>query len=374
MVLKAAKSRKFWTRPAQRLQVLRKATLAISLLLTFVATGWQQSRAADAAEEEVTRPAACKDNTPHEVTFVTVEPGVQLEVVGWGGSDKTETMVLLAGGGDNAHVYDQFAFQFTDYFHVIGITRRGYLPSSQPEHGYDVPARAADDIAVLDHFGIDKAVFVGHSAAGMELSELGLAYPDRVDKLVYLDAADLSERSKVRREPPFPVYTEEDRKSLWDFQAATARLQAVREPDPSVCHRVIFSASGALVDETTPEWVPAKIDEGVAALRPTDWARIEAPRLGIFALFTTRARQPWYWYLSPAKKAEFDEAWRPIVAWHRRTIAKFEKGNAANTFLLPGAPHYVYIYNEAEVVRWMRDFLGIPLDFGDTSLQDPDLN
>ena len=40
-------------------------------------------------------------------------------------------MVLLAGGGDNAHVYDQFAYQFTDYFRVIGITRRGYLPSSQ---------------------------------------------------------------------------------------------------------------------------------------------------------------------------------------------------------------------------------------------------
>ena len=65
----------------------------------------------------------------------------------WGGSG--EAMVLLTGGGDNAHVYDQFAFQFTYYFHVIGITRRGYLPSSQPENGYDVPTRAADDIAVL---------------------------------------------------------------------------------------------------------------------------------------------------------------------------------------------------------------------------------
>jgi non-heme chloroperoxidase len=366
MVWKAAKSGKFGSRPPQRPQVLRKATLAIPLLLTFVATGWERSWAADAAEEEVTQPAACKDNTPHEVTFVTVEPGVQLEVLDFGGSG--EAMVLLTGGGDNAHVYDQFAFQFTDYFHVIGITRRGYLPSSQPENGYDVPTRAADDIAVLDYFGIDKAVFVGHSAAGAELSELGLAYPHRVDKLVYLDAADLSERFlPSRREPPLPVYTDADLKSLWAFQAASARLQALRQPDPSVCLRMKFDANGAIVDETTPEWVPAKINEGVAALPPTNWARIEAPRLGIFALFTTRARQPWYWYLSPAKKAEFDKAWRPIVAWHRRTIAKFDKGNAANTFLLPGAPHYVYIYNEAEVVRWMRNFLGIPL-------QDPDLN
>ena len=99
---------------------------------------------------------------------------------------------------------------------------------------------------------------------------------------------------------------------------------------------------------------------GVAAQPPTDWAKIKAPRLGIFALFTREARQPWYWYLSPAKQAEFDEAWGPIVDWHRRTIRKFQQGNSDNTFLLPGAPHYVYVNNEAEVVRWMRTFLDIP--------------
>jgi hypothetical protein len=72
------------------------------------------------------KPAACVDNTPHTIRFVTVAPGVEVEVVDWGGAG--ETMVLLTGFGDNAHVYDQFAFQFTDYFHVIGITRRGWLP------------------------------------------------------------------------------------------------------------------------------------------------------------------------------------------------------------------------------------------------------
>ena len=71
-------------------------------------------------------------------------------------------MVLVTGLGDNAHVYDQFAFQFTEDFRVIGITG-GFLPSSQPNDGYDVPTRAADDIAVLDAMGIEKAVFVGHS-------------------------------------------------------------------------------------------------------------------------------------------------------------------------------------------------------------------
>ena len=210
MVSKAAQRRKFWTRPLQRLQMLRKTNSAIALLLTFVATGWEQSRAADAAdepgdvgeaaEENAAQPADCLDVTPHEVTFVAVEPSVRLEVLDFGGSG--ETMVLAGGSGDNAHVWDDFAYQFTDFFRVIGITRRGYGQSDQPAGGYDVRTRARDYIEVLDHFGIDKAVFVGHSAAGMELSPLGLTYPDRVAKLVYLDAADLSERFRPDREKP----------------------------------------------------------------------------------------------------------------------------------------------------------------------------
>ena len=334
-----------------KLQSWRLAILGAVALLAFAVP--TAARALDF------KPAACADNTPHKIRFVKVAPGVELEVLDWGGTGKA--MVLLTGLGDNAHVYDQFAFQFTDYFHVIGITRRGYLPSSQPRNGYDVATRAADDIAVLDALGIDKAVFVGHSIAGSELSQLGQAHKSRVDKLVYLDAADLAERFlPSRREPPSAEYTDADLKSLWAFQAAKARLQALRTPDPAVCLGVRFAADGAVLDSTTPDSIRSKLSEGVGAVPPTNWARIKAPRLGIFAIFTTTARQPWYWYLSARKKAEFDEAWGPIVVWHQKTIRKFKEGNSANTFLLPGAPHYVYINNEAEVVRWMRKFLGIP--------------
>jgi pimeloyl-ACP methyl ester carboxylesterase len=309
------------------------------------------------------KPAACVDSTPHEVRMVEVAPGVELEVLDWGGSGKP--MVLLTGLGDNAHVYDQFADQFTDHFRVIGITRRGFPPSSQPRDGYDVPTRAADVIAVLDALGIGSAVFVGHSLAGSELSELGLAYGARVDKLVYLDAADLAERfAPSRAEPPGaqPLFTEATLKSLRAYQAASARYMALREPDPSVCHNLSFDAEGAIVDSTSPEWVAEKLLAGVAGSvnPPVNWADIAAPRLGIFAQFTREARQAWYWYLSPGKQTEFDDAWPSIVAWHEETIQKFSDGNSDNTFTLPGAPHYVYIDHEAEVVRWMREFLAIP--------------
>src|SRR6516162_291848 len=104
--------------------------------------------ASPATQDNSANKASCSDNAGQKVTFVTVEPGVQLEVLDWGGTG--ETLVLLTGMGDNAHVYDQFAHQFTDRFHVIGITRRGFGRLSQPAHGYDLDTRARDDIAVLD--------------------------------------------------------------------------------------------------------------------------------------------------------------------------------------------------------------------------------
>ena len=304
------------------------------------------------------KPAVCEDHTPHKVRFVKVAPGVQLEVLEFGGSG--DAMVLLTGIGDNAHVWDDFAYQFTDFFRVIGITRRGFGASDKPDGGYDVPTRARDDIAVLDHFGIDKAVFVGHSIAGSELSQLGLAYPHRVDKLVYLDALDRAEVPREEQELPPPPFTDDDSSSLRAFQAAGARLLGNREPNAAFCNAFLFGRSGRLVDNVTPDEIPAKIFAEADKPPPTNWRKIRAPRLGIFALFTREARQAWYWYLSPAEQAEFDAGWGPIVNWDRRTIGRFAEGNTANTFLLPNAPHYIYISNEAEVVRWMRDFLGIP--------------
>src|SRR5262249_54208587 len=101
-----------------------------------------------------------------QVRFIQVEPGVKLEVLEWGGSGPP--LVLLTGLGNTAHVYAQFAHHFTDKFHVIAITRRGFGLSSQPARGYDVATRARDDIRVLDALKIPKAIFVGHSIAGDE--------------------------------------------------------------------------------------------------------------------------------------------------------------------------------------------------------------
>ncbi|HEY2459427.1 MAG TPA: hypothetical protein VGI16_01400, partial [Candidatus Acidoferrum sp.] len=60
------------------------------------------------------------DPSPHSVQFITVEDNVKLEVLDWGGSGRP--LVLLAGLGDTAHVFDKFAPKLTPTYHVYGIT------------------------------------------------------------------------------------------------------------------------------------------------------------------------------------------------------------------------------------------------------------
>ncbi|HJW38934.1 MAG TPA: alpha/beta hydrolase [Candidatus Udaeobacter sp.] len=295
------------------------------------------------------------DTSGHKVRFVTVEPGVQLEVLDWGGTG--DTLVLLTGMGDNAHVFDEFAYQFNDRFHVIGITRRGFGRSSQPAHGYDLDTRARDDIAVLDKLNIREAVFVGHSVAGTELNKLGAVYPDRVRKLVYLDALDLGSGgwATLPQPPPPPEETAADLESVQRFAAASARFDGYRKPLAAICNMIRTDPSGRVIGAITPPEISSKI---YAGLQPADYDRIQAPALGIFNKITAQYRLPYYWDLDPAKREEFNRNIESLAEWIEGAIQRFRSGvKNSRVIEVHNTCHYVFIVDEALVVRETRKFL-----------------
>jgi pimeloyl-ACP methyl ester carboxylesterase len=299
--------------------------------------------------------ASCCDDAGHKVAFVTVEPGVRLEVLDWGGSG--ETLVLLTGMGDNAHVYDQFAHQFTDRFHVIGITRRGFGRSSQPAHGYDLDTRARDDVAVLDKLHLRQAVFVGHSIAGTELSKLGAAYPDRVKKLVYLDALDVASGgwADLPQPPLAPEPTPEDLESVQRLAASFARSDGYRKPLAAIGNMVRTDSSGRVLEAITPTEINSKIHAG---LRPAEYDRIRAPALGIFNKLTPQYRLPYYSKLDTARQEEFERSIKALSKWNDDAIQRFRSEvKNARVVELPDTNHYVYVVDEALVVREMHKFL-----------------
>lgn len=119
--------------------------------------------------------------------FVQVADGVLVEYRDWGGDGPP--IVLLTGLGNTAAVFDDLAPRLTANHRVIGLTRRGFAPSTVTAAGYDVPTRVADDLAALDALGIDRALLVGHSLAGDELTGIAKTAPELPVGLVYLDAA-----------------------------------------------------------------------------------------------------------------------------------------------------------------------------------------
>lgn len=132
-------------------------------------------------------PATWRDPSQHSIQFISVDDNVKLEVLDWCGSGRS--LVLLAGLGNTAHVFDDFAPKLTSGYHVVAITRRGYGASSVPDSGYSADRLGDDVLAVLDALKIVRPVLVGHSIAGEELSSVGTRHPDRVAGLIYLDAA-----------------------------------------------------------------------------------------------------------------------------------------------------------------------------------------
>ena len=118
--------------------------------------------------------------------FITVASDVRLELLDWGGSGRN--LVLLAGGGNTAHVYASLAPKLAKHFHVYGITRRGAGQSSAPSSGYTAKQFGNDIVAVLDALHLQRPVLVGHSIAGEEMSSVSEHHPGRVSALIYLDA------------------------------------------------------------------------------------------------------------------------------------------------------------------------------------------
>jgi hypothetical protein len=113
-----------------------------------------------------------KDPSPHKIKFVTVDDDVRLEVLDWGGSGRP--LVLLAGGGNTAHVFDEFAPKLTANLHVYGITRRGFGASGFSASEPNLDRLGKDILEVLDALKL-KRPFPTYSSVHIQPASIRLA-------------------------------------------------------------------------------------------------------------------------------------------------------------------------------------------------------
>ena len=301
-------------------------------------------------------PVSWSDPSPHRVRFVSAAPGVRLEVLDWGGSGPP--LVFLSGLQDVAHGFDDFAPGFTDRFHVLAITRRGYGASSRTSSGYDLDTRVADLRAVLDSLGLSRVALAGHSIAGDELTAFAGRFPERVSGLVYLDAAydHSGVRVLMRASPPPPIMLPSDSAAPAAVQAYLLRVFGMRIPEAQLRAIARYDSSGKLAADVTPGVVDSLV---IAGAGHPDYASVRVPALAIYAV-TDSAPQvfPSWETLDPAARAAARHFTLVLQRWAATERARFRRGLPAGQVVeLHGANHYVFSSHGSEVTRAMRAFL-----------------
>ena len=113
--------------------------------------------------------------------------------------------------------------------------------------------------------------------------------------------------------------------------------------------------SGRVLGAITPPEISSKIRAG---LQPAEYDRIRAPALGIFNKITPQYRTSYYSYLDPATQEEFTRSIKLLAKWVDDAIQRFRSGvKNSRVIELHDTNHYVFIVDEALVVREMRRFL-----------------
>jgi pimeloyl-ACP methyl ester carboxylesterase len=119
----------------------------------------------------------------------TVRDGLRLHYRDYPGDAARRVLLCLHGLTRNARDFGEFAERYSPRFRVIALDFRGRGMSD-----YDpLPARytpltyAADAIELLDHLGVEKAVFVGTSLGGLVTMTMAAMAPERIAAAILND-------------------------------------------------------------------------------------------------------------------------------------------------------------------------------------------
>ncbi len=96
--------------------------------------------------------------------------------------------LLLHGIGSYGRYWDFFADAVAGGLRLIATDARGHGESGRRAAHYAPEDFVADAVAVLDALAIERAAVVGHSMGGTHAIRLAAAHPERVTRLVVVDA------------------------------------------------------------------------------------------------------------------------------------------------------------------------------------------
>jgi 3-oxoadipate enol-lactonase len=230
------------------------------------------------------------------------------------GGDGPPLVMLHPGVGDS-RIWAPVLAPLAAKYRVIRYDARGFGQSPAPAVKFSL---LRDLIAVLDHYGIGQAAFVGCSQGGASSLGLALAHPQRVSALVLLCPGVSG----------FPMTDEEEAAMIGPDNAAAImadykRAKAARDVDAfaAVVIRRIWGAGGdtpAVVEQSRSAARASLSNEGLELEDPPVFAR-----LGEITV--------------PAALMVGDLDYPPLVAANRQAAALIP---GCEFLLVPGMDHF----------------------------------
>ena len=123
--------------------------------------------------------------------------GMKFHYLDWGTAGR-DPILLLHGGAQTAHSWDEVAPDLSKDHHVLALDQRGHGDSAwaqPPDYSY---ARYAADVAeVVEQLDLKDFVLVGHSMGGLVSLVYAATYPGRVKRIVIVDSTLVATPDRV---------------------------------------------------------------------------------------------------------------------------------------------------------------------------------
>src|SRR5262245_23210114 len=160
-------------------------------------------------------------------------------------------MLFLHGHPDSGALYETQMREFSRNHLVVAPNLRGYAPSDAPQtvESYAMPRLLGDVHGLLDHFGQEQCILIGNDWGGYVGWVFASAYPQRVQRLIILNAvhpaiflrevrtnpaqisASQYERAFHAAVPPYPVWYNDYRADPIKIPATIEEARAMDKPD-----------------------------------------------------------------------------------------------------------------------------------------------
>src|SRR6266487_599033 len=211
---------------------------------------------------------------------------ITLHYVQWG--EQGPAIVCLHGVTANALCFQSLADEMANDHRIIAFDIRGRGDSDKPEEGYSIATYGDDLAALIDEMGFERPIVLGHSLGALVALYFAAHYPDKLSKLVLIDAGAPIPWKSFEDQPPWlKASVSRIGVPVPSFKEYTYRLKAApyvgpywnEYMDSYFKHDIRVNDDGSVVSKVYRQALIEEADRVSEGLPEEQWAHVSVPTL-----------------------------------------------------------------------------------------------